>query len=133
MKVRTTSALLDLVAGHTAAQSRVSVARAFAPVHKRALGVAVGAVFGLAIFAITAFHVMFRPPNAPHIELLAEYFYGYEVSWRGAAVGLFWGFFTGFVAGWFVAFTRNLVTAVRAFTLKTKAELARTRDFLDHI
>ncbi|MBA2243901.1 MAG: hypothetical protein H0W11_03025, partial [Gemmatimonadetes bacterium] len=64
---------------------------------------------------------------------LAEYFYGYTVSWPGALVGGFWGFVVGFVAGWFVAFCRNLVIAATLFITRTRAELAATRDFLDHI
>jgi hypothetical protein len=111
----------------------VSLPHAFAPVHKRALGVAVGLVFGLGIFAVTAFHVVLRPVGAPPIGLLSQYFYGFEVSWRGALVGFCWGFFTGFVAGWFAAFVRNLVTAITVFRIRTKSELAQTRDFLDHV
>jgi hypothetical protein len=106
---------------------------AFAPVHKRALGVAVGFMAGLAFFFVTAFHLLIQPSGAPPIALLSQYFYGYEVSWWGALVGLFWGGVTGFVAGWFVAFVRNLVTAIRIFIFRTKGELAQTKDFLDHI
>jgi hypothetical protein len=105
---------------------------AFAPVHKRALGVAVGTACGFILFALTVFHVVLKP-EGPSLTLLAQYFYGYEVSWKGAFIGLFWGFVTGFVMGWFVAFMRNFVTAVRIFVLKTKVDLARTKDFLDHI
>jgi hypothetical protein len=111
----------------------VSLTLAFAPVHKMALGVAVGTVFGLLIFAVTVFHIVLRPSAAPDIGLLAQYFYGYDVSWPGAFIGLFWGFATGFVMGWFVAFVRNFVIATRIFTLKAKADLVRTTDFLDHI
>jgi hypothetical protein len=110
-----------------------TLALAFAPVHKRALGVAVGTVTGLLIFAVTVFHVAFQPDGALDIALLGEYFFGYTVSWQGAFVGLFWGFVSGFVMGWFIAFVRNLVIATKVFTLRAKAELARTADFLDHI
>jgi len=65
--------------------------------------------------------------------LLAEYFYGFTVSWRGAMVALAWGFFVGFVAGWFVAFCRNLTMATLLFVTRTRAELTATRTFLDHI
>ena len=110
-----------------------TLALAFAPVHKRALGVAFGSVAGLFIFVVTVFHVVLRPEGALDIALLGEYFFGYTVSWQGAFVGLFWGFVSGFVMGWFIAFVRNLVIAVRVFTLRAKGELARTTDFLDHI
>lgn len=106
---------------------------AFAPLHKRALGVATGLTLGLGLFAITAFHLVVRPASAPPIELLAQYLYGYEVSWRGALLGSWWGFVVGFVGGWFVAFVRNFSLAAWIFVIRTRAELAQTRDFLDHI
>lgn len=120
--------------GSESARSRPDLLpHAFAPLHKRALGVAVGCVAGLAFFFVTAFHVVLRPTDAPPLALLSQYFYGYEVSWWGALVGFFWGFFTGFVAGWFVAFVRNLVTAIKIFIFRAKSELSQTKDFLDHI
>jgi hypothetical protein len=112
---------------------QLPVASALGPAHKRALGVALGIVCGAGVFLITAFHQVFRPTDALEIGLLAQYFYGYEVSWRGAFVGLFWGCVTGFVAGWFLAFVRNFVIGVRMMLLRDKAELARLKDFLDHI
>jgi hypothetical protein len=109
------------------------VASALGPAHKRALGVALGIVCGAGVFLITAFHVVFQPTDALEIGLLAQYFYGYEVSWRGAFVGLFWGCVTGFVAGWSLAFVRNFVIGIRMMLLRDKAELSRMKDFLDHI
>ena len=106
---------------------------AFAPIHKRALGVAVGLVCGALFFAITAFHVIVHPSNAPPIELLVQYFYGYTVTWPGAVVGLCWGGITGFVLGWFLALVRNLAVSISVFVLKTRANLKQTADFLDHI
>jgi len=106
---------------------------ATAPMHKQAFGIAVGLVAGLALFAVTAFHVIVQPANALNIGLLGQYFYGYEVTWRGAVIGFAWGMITGFVAGWFVAFVRNFVITVTMFALRTKAELEHTSDFLDHI
>ena len=109
------------------------VASALGPAHKRALGVALGIVCGTGVFLVTAFHVVFHPTGALEIGLLAQYFYGYDVSWRGAFVGLFWACITGFVAGWFLAFVRNFVIGVRMMLLRDKAELVRMKDFLDHI
>ena len=106
---------------------------ATAPMHKRAFGIAVGTTAGTLLFLLTAFHVIVKPEDALNIGLLRQYFYGYEVSWRGAFVGLAWGLVTGFVAGWFVAFVRNFVVTVSVFALRTRAELAQTSDFLDHI
>ena len=106
---------------------------AFAPLHKRALGMAVGITAGLLVFVGTIFHLVIHSHAEPNVGLLAEYFYGYSVSVQGAFIGLLWGFFTGFVAGWFLAFTRNLAVATSIFISRTRAELQATRDFLDHI
>lgn len=106
---------------------------AFATLHKRALGVATGLTVGLLIFVVTAFHVVAQPTDAPPIQLLSQYFYGYDVSWQGAIIGLWWGFVVGFVTGWFVAFVRNVALATWIVVVRVKAELAQTRDFLDHI
>ena len=117
----------------TDAQVARELALAFAPLHKRAFGIAVGSAAGLLVFALTAFQLLRRPAEAPNLWLLSHYFSGYAVTWAGAFVGLAWGFVSGFVMGWFVAFARNLVLAVWMLALQTRAELSATRDFLDHI
>ncbi len=104
----------------------------FAPVDKRAFGVAVGTVTALGIFAVTAVDVLRGYPWRG-LGLLSQYFVGYSLSWEGALIGLLWGFAVGFCAGWFVAFTRNLALAISLFIIRTRAELNTTRDFLDHI
>ncbi len=106
---------------------------AFAPLHKRAMGTAFGVIGGLGVATLTAFHLVFLGGEPYPVELLAQYFAGYRVSWAGVAVGAFWGFLTLFVFGWFAAFLRNLVLATLLFVARTRAELAQTRDFLDHI
>lgn len=110
-----------------------SLALAFAPIHKSALGAAVGLTSGALVAGVTVFHVLVRPAAGPDIGILSQYFYGYDVSWIGALVGLLWGMATGFVMGWFLAFVRNLIVTVSVFAIRTKAELAQTADFLDHI
>jgi hypothetical protein len=105
----------------------------FAPIDKRAFGVAIGIATGLVIFAMTAVDLVLHDPPWQGLNLLNEYFAGYSVSWSGALIGLAWGAAVGFCAGWFVAFTRNFVLAVSLFILQTRAELDETRDFLDHI
>lgn len=110
-----------------------AVLRAFAPMHKRAFGLAVGTTVGFGIFGLTVFHVVLRPVDALSIELLAQYFYGYSVSLSGAFIGAWWAFVAGFVAGWFLAFLRNVAVALWLMTVRIRANLAETRDFLDHI
>lgn len=108
-----------------------TLALAFAPLHKRALGVALGSAAGIVFFVVTAI-VILRDADVS-LYLLAQYFYGYTVSWGGAFVALFWGFVVGFVAGWFIAFCRNLALAISIFISRTRGELGATADFLDHI
>ena len=74
-----------------AASQPEALSFAFAPIHKAALGVAVGLVLGSLIAAVTVFHLILRPTAGPNIGLLAQYFYGYEVTWFGAILGFLWG------------------------------------------
>jgi hypothetical protein len=109
------------------------VAYLFAPIDKRALGIAVGTVAGAGIVLVTAVQLVLQPSPAPNLSLLAHYFPGYAVSWLGVWVGLVWAFTVGFFAGWLVAFTRNLVIGSWLFLTRTRAELGAARDFLDHL
>lgn len=106
---------------------------AFLPLHKRAMGMALGAAVGLTAFGTTAIPLMRSPADNFDLSLLAQYFYGYTFTWAGAFVALAWGFVVGFTAGWFIAFCRNLVIAASLWLTRTRAELAASRDFLDHI
>ncbi|MGK2962299.1 MAG: hypothetical protein ACSLFK_09170 [Gemmatimonadaceae bacterium] len=105
----------------------------FAPVDKRAFGVAIGLACALGVVALTAAELLLKPIPTLHPELLSQFFAGYTVSWTGALVGGAWGFFVGFCAGWFTAFTRNLVLALSLFFLRSRVELDSSRDFLDHL
>ncbi len=109
-----------------------ALALAFAPLHKRAFGFALGSAVGVAFAGATVIALL-RGRGDEALSLLVHYFAGYEVSWSGALVGLAWGFVVGFVGGWFIAFVRNLAIAVSIFVMRTRAELAQSRDFLDHI
>jgi hypothetical protein len=104
----------------------------FARAHKRALGVAVGLTAGLGVFLLTAVHVAFGPMGT-RLDLLNQYFYGYTVSWSGAFIGLAWGFATGFIAGWLLGFVHNFTVSLWMFLVRTRNDLKRTRNFLDHI
>ena len=112
------------------------LAFAFAPIHKLALGVASGIVFGLLLMFVTLVALGINHGDgsrALYLGLLENYFAGYSVSIAGAFIGLFWGFIVGFVTGFFCAFVRNLTISIVIFALRTKAELTQTTDFLDHI
>src|SRR3989442_4958250 len=96
---------------------------AFAPLHKRAFGVALGIATGLVCFAITTVYLIRAPEPPFQLALLAEYFYGFTVSWRGAFVALAWGFFVGVVAGLVVGVCRHLAIATLLVVSRTHAEV----------
>ena len=106
---------------------------AFAPLHKRAVGMAIGLTLGGLVCVLTVIATLFPENRAGPVGLLSQYFAGYTVSWTGAFVGLAWGWFVGFVGGWFVAFCRNFILAVQIWIARARHELQATRDFLDHI
>ena len=111
----------------------VELGLAFEPLHKRAFGMAVGVASGVFFLLLTAIPLLRDPDGALGLKILGEYFYGYTVSWPGVLAALVWGGVTGFVAGWFVAFCRNLVIAASLWLGRSRSELDATRDFLDHI
>lgn len=106
---------------------------AFAPIHKAAFGTATGVAGALVMALLTIVKLLSPAARDFPLGLLSQYFAGYTVTWGGVLVGCVWGFTVAFVAGWFLAFCRNLALAIVAFTYRTRAELAQTREFLDHI
>lgn len=108
-------------------------ARAFARLHKRNFGIACGVATATVVVALTLIHLVRSPGSDYPLSLLSQYFAGYTVSLPGTIVGGLWAGFTGFVAGWFFAFCRNLAVAVTVLVLRTRATVAASRDFLDHI
>ena len=110
-----------------------SLGLAFAPLHKRALGIAVGTACGLAIAVVTILFIATGRPDTINLGLLNQFFWGYTPTWPGVLIGFWWGFLAGFVAGWFLAFCRNAAIAVSIFLVRTRSQLGNTRDFLDHI
>lgn len=104
----------------------------FAPIDKRAFGIAFGVALALVIGGVTVLDLL-RPVPWKGLKLLDQYFTGYSVSWPGALIGSAWGFAVGFVAGWLMAFIRNVTLAVSLFLIRSRAELDEASDFLDHI
>ena len=108
-----------------------AVKYAFAPVHKAALGAAFAFALGALVAAATVVQILVATPDGLPLALLSQFFTGYTVSWPGVAVGFAWAALVGFVAGWFLAFLKNLITALWMFTLRVNSAL--TQPFLDHI
>lgn len=109
--------------------------QAFAKLDKIGLGVAIGVVFGLAVFSATIILIVKggAQPVGPTLSLLGQYYMGYTVTVPGAFVGLFYGFISGFVLGFLFAGLRNGLLTLYAAGVRAKQELRSLDDFLDHM
>ena len=72
----------------------------------RALALAGGIVWGLAIFLITYWFLVFGHGGTTLFKL-SNIYLGYSVTWYGAFVGLVWGFVDGFIGGALLAWLYN--------------------------
>jgi hypothetical protein len=105
---------------------------AFAPMHKRIFATATGIAAAL-IVAIATLVAVLSAPADTGLYLLKAYFRGYDVTWPGILIGGAWAGMVGFVGGWFLAFVRNFTLATWLLYVRVRANMAQTRDFLDHI
>ena len=69
---------------------------------KRALGMSLGLLWGLAIMLGTWWLLLMDAPGEM-ISKLSEFYLGYSYSWGGAIIGFLWGFVDGFIAGVLIA------------------------------
>jgi hypothetical protein len=80
----------------------------------KALGLALGLLFGLAIFIATNWLVLKGgKPVGPHLSLLGQYFIGYKVSFLGSFVGFAYGFALGTLSGALIGWIYNRIVEVR--------------------
>lgn len=69
---------------------------------------------GMGLFLMTVWLLIKGGPNVgAHLNLLGHYFIGYEVTWLGSVIGLFYGALTGGIAGWIMAKVYNAVAGWR--------------------
>jgi hypothetical protein len=110
-----------------------TVLRAFAPLHRGALGIACGVVVGGLICSATL--ALLLHGGYPNVKfyLLAQFFWGYSVSWPGAFVGFLWGWVVGFVLGYGFALVRNAAVWTWMTVIRSRAEMEHYSDFLDHL
>lgn len=113
-----------------------ALARALAPLHKRAFGIATGLVGALVLFLATAV-LMWKGHGAPDtgrtLSLLGHFLPGYRVSWPGAFLGGAYGLGAGFVLGWLFAAIKNacVLLALRRLRLRAEREQGQGAHFLD--
>jgi hypothetical protein len=101
----------------------------FAYLNATALGIAVGSVCGLWIFAATA-TLLIKGGNTvgPTLSLLAQYFPGYSVTWIGAIIGFLYAFTGGFFLGYIVAAMRNTFLWTYIYRARRRAQQAVLSD-----
>ena len=108
--------------------------KAFAKFDKIALGAAVGGSFGLAVFAATAMLILKGGEQVgPNLELLGQFFIGYEVTWAGAVVGFVYAGFVGLVLGFFLAALRNGFVFTYLAVVRAREERRSLQTFLDEM
>lgn len=108
--------------------------RAFAPLHRTAMGVAWGVAAG-GLLAIVTLVLLIRGTDEALTagSLLAQFLWGYSVSWHGILIGLLWGFALGFVLGYGFAVVRNTAVWLWLTVIRSRAEMDQYSDFLDHL
>jgi hypothetical protein len=112
--------------------AEIPLLRAFAPLHRTAMGVAWGVVTG-GLLAVATTVPVIKGNDFLSFGLLAQFFWGYSVSWRGVFVVLLWGFGVGFVLGYAFAFIRNATVWLWLTVIRSRAEMDQYSDLLDHL
>ncbi len=85
---------------------------------KRALGMALGLVWGLAIMFGT-WWLIIGGYRGELISKLSQFYIGYSYSWGGAVIGFVWGFVDGFIAGVLIAWFYDLFCKIFYKSKKT--------------
>ena len=109
------------------------IVQSLAKLDGKALGIALGLLLGLGIFAATNFliikggHVV-----GPNLALLSQFFIGYEITFSGSLIGMIYGLMAGFVIGWLIAVIRNFVVTIYIHVFKLKGSMSAVNDYLDN-
>jgi len=112
--------------------ARNDLLRAFAPLHRTAMGIAWGVVCG-ALLAMATLVPVLKGNDFLSLGLLGQFFWGYRVSWPGVLIGLLWGFGVGFALGYGFAFVRNAAVWLWLTVVRSRAEMDQYSDLLDHL
>lgn len=110
------------------------VARAFLPVQKHAMGVAIGATAALVLLTVNGTILAVSGEAPLFLWLLANFSPGYNPdSFAGCLVGSLWLGAYGYGLGWLLTALRNRVLAAWSLAIRARAQLSSDRDFLDQI
>lgn len=110
------------------------ILRAFAPLHRTAMGIAWGVAAG-GLLAVATLLLVLRGTDEALTAggLLGQFLWGYSVSWHGIFIGLLWGFAVGFALGYGFALVRNAAVWLWLTVIRSRAEMDQYSDFLDHL
>jgi len=89
--------------------------------NSKVTGLALGLIFGIIIFIMTNWLVIkggYVSENGeyvvgPHLQLLGQFFIGYEVSFIGSIIGFFYGFAAGTICGAVIGGIYNKIVQLR--------------------
>ena len=109
------------------------IVQSLAKLDGTALGIALGVLGGLVIFAATNF-LVYKGGDivGPNLSLLAQFFPGFEVSIIGSFIGFFYGMISGFVVGWLIAFLRNITVSLYIHIVKLRSSMSAVNDYIDN-
>ncbi len=96
-------------------------------------GLSVGTAAGLLLFLATLWLALTGGDLVPKLQLLDQYFPGYNVTALGSVLGLTYGFLTGFVGGWGFAFLRNTLMFLSLAIIHRRAEWRVLRRLFDYL
>ncbi|HEY2990315.1 MAG TPA: FAD-dependent oxidoreductase [Candidatus Binatia bacterium] len=111
-----------------------ALARVFTKLDRTALGLSLGTVSAVVLFAATLLVVVKGGDVVgPNLQLLRHYFPGYAVTFSGSFVGLAYGFGSGFIGGWIFAALRNAALFLYLARIHRKAQRRLLRRFFDYL
>jgi tetrahydromethanopterin S-methyltransferase subunit G len=113
--------------------TEVLIVQSLAKLDGKALGIAIGLLLGLGIFAATNFLIV-KGGNVvgPNLALLSQFFIGYEITFTGSLIGTIYGIMAGFIMGWLIAAIRNFVVTIYMHMFKLKGSLSAVNDYIDN-
>ncbi len=127
--------LRDMAQGRDVAEVvEAALTRIFPKLDRVAFGLSLGTAAGFLVFVATLWLVL-KGGNVvgPTLELLNQYFPGYRVTAWGSLLGLAYGFFAGFLAGWGFAVLRNAVVLFYMAIIRRRAEFQHLRRLLEYL
>ncbi len=102
--------------------------------NRQALGAAVGTISACVLALATAILCLRGGEHVgAYLSLLGQYFPGYQVSWTGVPLGLFYGFVVGFIGGWSYALLRNMTIFLLLASMRRSVERQALRQLFEFV